>query len=1068
MTSYKHEMPSVLDREVRHPDADAFGHKDFARALKSLIEADQNEPPYSIGLLGPWGTGKSTIKRLYGYGLNDDAGTHRQDSRRSRIRQITFNAWRYGGDNIKRALLRHVYLELGGKDQDIADALCNQIKRDFLETRTIQDILHELYEKLIWNIIPIGVIILMFIGALWASSEVLGLSSDWAKASTALVVAILSGIVTKLVTEPGRFSIPRYSRATRVELPRSSAEDYEELLVSQIEQFKVGPGKKCERLVIFVDDLDRLSADEMVNGLDAIRTFMEIPVAKLPNDIGVVFVISCDEARVAAALADRRWQRMSSELPGAVLTLSDARRYLDRIFQFRLEIPPFPKQDMRQFVITRMTEDCSNIVEEVESKGVRLDEIVDRMIHTGVSSPRNALQILNAFVQSWWLAKGREFEGAGTDRFGGLSEGVVTTHPLTLAAICALRVDFPDFYRHLEYEPDLLERATDVFVRKVKLNEQPETTQHILRPYFSDVESLTLKEEHRPLRRFLASLQGLEWPQTLQPFLLLTQDPITRSYGDGSIRIYMNLVSGDSHGVLEELGRDKDTKVLSFRETRLIRDFMDSVAHETEAKKDNAAIVLADLAPRLTEENAGLLMTPLCDQLGRSNTLRSRVGIERIKTVVPKVRAATQRHLVGILTEDLLPMKGDIRLALHSLQTPSLKEAVNMVRSGLDLIFNVREKHGLDYSTEDSLLSWLRVRRVSINEKEQLFPFSDLERWVSKREKGLLPYLREDYTDQLIAELEAGRHEDLELESALRRAKTVLENIWTAGTEDRQIFWDQTSRLVGVRSEEGVEAAILLARPYLNEAEQPNVTNFILKFIDRLKKEVEAQTDWQLERERVAAQLVQLLNENSGKVGDKCFGPLRELTSAYGAQEEQTELFEQVCAAACRIDSTTVHGSIEDLIPQISQDLPKPTVEWIGTHFSDFLNEDERVNVISQFSRIVSQDNIPDSMSERYEWFVNSLDLESKIDERMRKHATDVFAQLPGRHNDPNKFLTKVFPTAVSFLEGDWPPKSGQYLQNLLNNANGNPKIYSFLHSQLRGCEKGLAVNFNIPSPSRL
>ncbi|WP_144180890.1 P-loop NTPase fold protein, partial [Pseudomonas sp. Kh14] len=78
--------------------------------------------------------------------------------------------------------------------------------------------------------------------------------------------------------------------------------------------------------------LDRLSAEEMVLGLDAVRAFMEIPAEKLPEGLGLVFVISCDEAKVADALA--RGRSNNPEQPGTVFTHKDARRYLDRIFQF--------------------------------------------------------------------------------------------------------------------------------------------------------------------------------------------------------------------------------------------------------------------------------------------------------------------------------------------------------------------------------------------------------------------------------------------------------------------------------------------------------------------------------------------------------------------------------------------------------------------------------------------------------------------------------------------------------------------------------------------------------------
>ena len=60
----QHAMPSVLDREISDQSKDAFGHQHFAGVLGNLIEAEHHLPPFSIGLLGSWGTGKSTIKEL--------------------------------------------------------------------------------------------------------------------------------------------------------------------------------------------------------------------------------------------------------------------------------------------------------------------------------------------------------------------------------------------------------------------------------------------------------------------------------------------------------------------------------------------------------------------------------------------------------------------------------------------------------------------------------------------------------------------------------------------------------------------------------------------------------------------------------------------------------------------------------------------------------------------------------------------------------------------------------------------------------------------------------------------
>lgn len=111
------EIPAIQDKEVSEPEGDRFGHRDLELALRGLLESDRHEPPYSVGLLGRWGSGKSTVRALYEGRLRDNA------ERAKRVRTISFDAWRFGKEEVKRALLRHVFLELGGEDSELRDEL---------------------------------------------------------------------------------------------------------------------------------------------------------------------------------------------------------------------------------------------------------------------------------------------------------------------------------------------------------------------------------------------------------------------------------------------------------------------------------------------------------------------------------------------------------------------------------------------------------------------------------------------------------------------------------------------------------------------------------------------------------------------------------------------------------------------------------------------------------------------------------------------------------------------------------------------------------------------------------
>ncbi|WP_292415011.1 P-loop NTPase fold protein [Mesorhizobium sp.] len=327
-------MHSVLDRELSDFSQDAFGHRHFSNALRNLIEGP-HRPPFSIGLLGSWGTGKSTIKQLYLTSLEADSTGPNGKRRKNRFHPITFNAWRYGGDeDIKRALLLHVFIALGGDEVELRRSLYQQVSESGQNRRNLGEWLKE---AMLQNAASATLFVLLMaatMGIIWLASYGLGLTNQWGLSVVLSVGAAVAAFLAKNVVDIRLKSPTLFNSQSVVTFPATSAEEYERLLIKQVKKFRSGAqGRPCERLVVFVDDLDRLSATEMVSGLDAVRTFLELPLAEGAEDFGVVFIISCDEDRVADALSRGRG-RVNPELPGSVFTRSDARRYLDRLFQF--------------------------------------------------------------------------------------------------------------------------------------------------------------------------------------------------------------------------------------------------------------------------------------------------------------------------------------------------------------------------------------------------------------------------------------------------------------------------------------------------------------------------------------------------------------------------------------------------------------------------------------------------------------------------------------------------------------------------------------------------------------
>ena len=491
-------MPSVLDRELADNSKDAFGHQQYADALRDLIESASNQPPFSIGLLGPWGTGKSTIKEFYLRGIEADKSGSPGKRRADRVRAITFNAWRFGGEqDLKRSLLREAFRQLGGDEAALRTKLFEQVNNVVHKTRPLRDWAGEAFGQILGSaalflLMSLATLVTSFLFAHFAS-----LTDQYALGAIVVASLFAAGWFGKHVVDLRVRTPATYLPQTSISFPATSAEEYESLLTEQIGRFRAGEGANSERLVVFVDDLDRLSAPEMVAGLDAIRTFLELPLNVAKDGFGVVFVISCDEAKIAEALHLGRGPMGAAELPGSIFSRADARRYLDRLFQFRLEIPQFPKQDMRHFALTRLAQ-ATGIAADLEGRDVSVEAVIDRLIHVDVQSPRNAIQLLNAFIQSWWIGRQREISGIGSSVHGVLHAGAVTDHPLSLAAMSVLRVDFPDFYECVQRRPDFLHEFRSVVFGTEDAEAQAHIAQDMMKTFLARGEERKLTSNVQP------------------------------------------------------------------------------------------------------------------------------------------------------------------------------------------------------------------------------------------------------------------------------------------------------------------------------------------------------------------------------------------------------------------------------------------------------------------------------------------------------------------------------------------------------------------------------------------
>lgn len=1044
-------MPSILDKELDDRSADAFGHQDYADALRDLIEAPTNRPPFSVGLLGPWGTGKSSIKALYRGDLESDKTGTVGNRRSDRIHVITFNAWRFGGEqDLRRALLREAFKQLGGDEAKLRRALFEQVNKVAHEKRRFGEWFGESFGQLVGSAAILLVLFVAAIATAWLFVRLTGLEGQYSAGAIFVAATALTGWLGKTIVDLRVRSPATFLPLTSVSFPATSAEEYEHLLIDQIAEFRRGVGRKCERLVVFVDDLDRLSAPEMVAGLDAIRTFLELPFNTSENGFGVVFVISCDEDKIAEAIK-RRSGLGSPDLPGAVFSRGDARRYLDRLFQYRLEIPQFPKLDMRDFALKKL-QGITSVAADLKKRKIAPEDVVDRLIHVDVQSPRNAIQLLNAFIQSWWIGSLRERHGVGSSAPGALHKGAVTDHPLSLAALCVLRVDFPDFYDAVQNRPEVIQEFGSVVFGGKSPSELAPQARELLREFLVADKNGDLtgevRADHRKLRRYLSSLADLRWPLVLQPLLRLAEDPITRKFGDRAAAAFDNFVSGDVVGVLEAFGRNLDDKPLADEDAVLLEDFGEALPQETEARRTNAARVLAALVDRIPHQRRRRILSPLIRQMAALKAVRMNIQPGRARQIIEGAAAEDRRDVAERFIADLLNLKPlDWRLATGG--EPNLDEVIGAVRDAVDLALEVKESNGLSAGPDAILKDWLLKREIRFGNESQTLPFTDLEGWV-ERHSDLLPgYLATDYSDQAIGEFERAQRPPEFTAAVLERISSILADAAALGQEERGVLWSQLSRLVAVQPQAAAEAAWANAARYSALAAPDERRAFLVAFATRLCKEIEDGENWPLDGTEGATRLNDLTAEWRTDIDVRTATALEKLVLLW-AKDASRERF---ALRALDVLKGQAKESWDRIISELSQlelsARPKGVSSYLGRNFGA-IEKAGRNQLVSRMDELINGNGPDEKSVEDYDTLVKSMPDVAWSEAPLKDHLVRLLDRISAMHNNPS-YLSRLLPISAGVFEFAANGKVGQTLTPLFANAAGTPKAYVVAHRSMIG-----------------
>ena len=291
------------------------------------ISMDENLSPSTIGIYGDWGSGKSTLMKMVKKSLDKDENTL----------TVEFNGWLFEGyEDAKTALCG-----------TILDEMNNHVKLFAKAKDKIRGLLKKIDGgKLLSKGLKYGIDYLLT-GGFGTITEL-----------------TIAGIISSVKQKAGNVSDDEIEKV--INILKS-----EETKRTEIKNFRktfkeVFDDCKGERLVVFIDELDRCTPETVLDIFEAIRLFLYVP--------GTTFIIGADERLVNYAVKTKY-----QDIPGHDIDIS--KEYLEKLVQYPVKIPQLNEQEVKQYIACLLLQneelEFNKVAEAIHNLGINEEFTLD-------------------------------------------------------------------------------------------------------------------------------------------------------------------------------------------------------------------------------------------------------------------------------------------------------------------------------------------------------------------------------------------------------------------------------------------------------------------------------------------------------------------------------------------------------------------------------------------------------------------------------------------------------------------------------------------------------------------
>lgn len=386
MSDFQFLQEQPAEKELR------FGHVELLQTIKSIVLKCSS--PFTIGLFGRWGSGKSSIVESL-----------RKELKNEKVPTILFDVWKHEGDALRRTFLKEVVQQLKSKEygNDYFPTDFNlppSIEYSEQVTRTGEI---ELKLPRLMPILKTLLVPTVYVLAAWLAIAVivgkflsLEMQEDYLDfISPLLQWGSFIGILTWFFS-----GLKDFVTKSEIAINKERISDpYEfsnafHLILNNL---------KRKRIVIVFDNLDRVSGENAFEVISTVKTFLE-PIDRETENKEVVFLVPCDHDAIKRHLKKITREEFDSDSKDEEF----ADEFLRKFFNTTLRIPNFYSIELEKFATDKL--------KETKVAPLNNDHVAWLITQVFKENPRQIIQFINVLLAHYLVFERKALNGEFGDK----------------------------------------------------------------------------------------------------------------------------------------------------------------------------------------------------------------------------------------------------------------------------------------------------------------------------------------------------------------------------------------------------------------------------------------------------------------------------------------------------------------------------------------------------------------------------------------------------------------------------------------------------------------------------